>query len=87
MGVRVVEVQAEFSAKAQKLDIIEPIAGKVASRLRARAANRPHTGSTTAPNDDFIDPRRTRRSAGVEVQLITRADDGNLGRARVPGQA
>ena len=77
MGVRVVEVQAEFSPKAQKLDIIEPIAGKV--DLAPGESGEPATYRIdNRANDDFI-VRDALVDAGVEVQLITRADDGNLG--------
>ena len=77
MGVRVVEVQAEFSPKAQKLDIIEPIAGKV--DLAPGESGEPATYRIdNRANDDFI-VRDALVDAGVEVQLITRADDGNVG--------
>ena len=77
MGVRVVEVRAEFSPNAQKLDIIEPIAGKV--DLAPGESGEPATYRIdNRANDDFI-VRDALVGAGVEVQLITGADDGNLG--------
>ena len=83
MGVRVVEVPAEFSASAEKLDRIEPLAGKI-ERAPAESGDPASYRIDNRANDDFI-VRNALVDAGVEPQLITKADDGNLGALLFPG--
>ena len=60
MGVRVVEVPAEFSASAQKLDRIEPLAGKI-ERAPAESGDPASYRIDNRANDDFIVRNRARR--------------------------
>ncbi len=69
--------------KRQKLDQIEPLAGKI-ERAPAESGEPASYRIDNHANDDFI-VRNALVDAGVELQLITKADDGNLGALVFPG--
>jgi Zinc carboxypeptidase len=77
MGVRVVEVPAEFSSSVQKLERIEPPAGMV-DRAPGQNGEPALYRIENRSNDDFI-VRNALLDAGVELHLIVKADDGKAG--------
>jgi hypothetical protein len=78
MGVRVVEVPAEFSASLQKLDRIEPLAGTIDPSPPGQGPEPVFYRLENRANDDFI-VRNALIDGGVEPQLILKADDGTAG--------
>jgi Zinc carboxypeptidase len=81
MGVRVVEVPAEFPARTDRLDRVAPPAGKIESTGGPgfyRIANR--------SNDDFI-VRNALLDAGVALRLVTESENGEPGAIEFPASA
>jgi hypothetical protein len=77
MGVRVVEIPTKFSAETQKLDKIEPLAGKIDQAEEQQGEVGSYRIANRA-NDDFI-VRNALLEAGVELRQVTKSNDGTTG--------